>query len=266
MPAPLLTIYQVMKKSCVCDINLSEIIAQSTVVTYIPDMAGTKDLARSECAMLISIIGISNTVAKIVSGFISDFLRVPSTYIYTIALFLAAAVNLTLPWCDRFEILAICSCVFGFCMGLTIALRTIVITDHLGIDRLTRAFGMIAMFQGIAFLVNPPLGGLVFDLTDSYIYPFVMVGLMYLLSGVMCLPLLRKSRNLRRESFDVILQDTQVIEPLCIDSKPPMYTEDDTCQHKNSTNVVINVEKVFDPEVSHSETYLSPEKVKCPSG
>lgn len=236
------------------------------MLTYLPDMAGTKDIERSQCAMLISIIGISNTVAKIISGFISDFLHVPSTYIYTIALFVAGAVNLALPWCGRFEVLALCSCIFGFCMGLTIALRTIVITDHLGIDKLTRAFGMIAMFQGIAFLVNPPLGGLVFDMTDSYMYPFVMVGLMYLLAGVMCLPLLRKSRNIRRDSFDVILEDTQVIEPLCIDSKPPLFTEDLTCQHKNPPNVVINVDKIIDPEVSNTEPYLPPDQVKCPSG
>lgn len=103
-------------------------------------------------------------------------------------------------------------------------------------------------------------------MTDSYMYPFVMVGLMYLLAGVMCLPLLRKSRNIRRDSFDVILEDTQVIEPLCIDSKPPLSTQDIACQHKNPPNVVINVDKIIDPEVFNTEPYLPPDQVKCPSG
>lgn len=38
-------------------------------------------------------------------------------------------------------------------------MRTIVLADHLGMDRLTKAFGMVALFQGIAFMTNAPLAG-----------------------------------------------------------------------------------------------------------
>ena len=38
-------------------------------------------------------------------------------------------------------------------------MRTIVLADHLGIDQLTRAFGMVALFQGAAFMTNAPLAG-----------------------------------------------------------------------------------------------------------
>lgn len=33
------------------------------------------------------------------------------------------------------------------------------LTEHLGIDVLTHAFGIVAMFQGVAFSVVPPLAG-----------------------------------------------------------------------------------------------------------
>ena len=38
-------------------------------------------------------------------------------------------------------------------------LRTIVIVEQLGLKRLTSAFSMIAFFQGIAFILNPPIAG-----------------------------------------------------------------------------------------------------------
>lgn len=40
-----------------------------------------------------------------------------------------------------------------------VSMRTIVLADHLGIDRLTKSFGLVALFQGIAFLTNAPLAG-----------------------------------------------------------------------------------------------------------
>ena len=40
-----------------------------------------------------------------------------------------------------------------------VSMRTIVLADHLGIDQLTRAFGMVALFQGAAFMANAPFAG-----------------------------------------------------------------------------------------------------------
>ncbi|XP_069115284.1 monocarboxylate transporter 12-like isoform X2 [Argopecten irradians] len=166
--------------------------AQIVSLTYLPDMALSKGLPRSQCAFLISIVGITNIVGRLVSGFITDCLHVKSIIIYACALFVAAAINFLLPFCDSFYLFAICAGIFGFCMASAVSLRTIVIADHLGIDKLTRAFGLIALFQGIAFIINPPLAGFLFDKTNSYVYPFALTGCMYLVSGGVCIPLLRK--------------------------------------------------------------------------
>ena len=39
------------------------------------------------------------------------------------------------------------------------SLRPIVLVELLGIDNLTNAFGLLAMFQGVAFTVGPPIAG-----------------------------------------------------------------------------------------------------------
>ncbi|OWF55406.1 Monocarboxylate transporter 9 [Mizuhopecten yessoensis] len=165
-------------------------------------MAFSKGLPRSQCAFLISIVGITNIIGRLVSGFITDCLHVKSIHIYACALFVAAVVNFLLPFCNSFYLFAICAGLFGFCMASSVSLRTIVLADHLGIDKLTRSFGLIALFQGIGFIINPPLAGFLFDQTQSYVYPFALTGCMYLVSGGACVPLLRK-RNTTSRNIDI---------------------------------------------------------------
>lgn len=39
------------------------------------------------------------------------------------------------------------------------ALRSIIVVDLLGLEKLTNAFGMLMMFQGIAAIIGAPLAG-----------------------------------------------------------------------------------------------------------
>ena len=51
-----------------------------------------------------------------------------------------------------------------------------VLVDHLGLDNLTSAFGLLTFFRGITSIVGPPLAGFVFDATQSYDISFFMAG------------------------------------------------------------------------------------------
>lgn len=160
---------------------------QSVPLTYIPDLGVSKQLPTSQAAFLISIVGIANIFGRVISGIITDVFRIQSIVTYTCTLLTASAVNFLLPWCDSFATMAVCSAIFGLCMATAVAMRTIVLADHLGIDQLTKAFGMVALFQGVAFMTNAPLAGFLYEEFDSYIVPFSFSGLMYLLSGILCL-------------------------------------------------------------------------------
>jgi len=46
-----------------------------------------------------------------------------------------------------------------YCVAAYIALRSIVIVELLGIQKLTNAFGLCALFQGIACVLGSPLSG-----------------------------------------------------------------------------------------------------------
>ncbi|XP_076111026.1 monocarboxylate transporter 12-like isoform X3 [Mytilus galloprovincialis] len=186
--------------------------SQSITMTYIPDMVVSKGIPRYHAAMLISIIGVTNTVVRILAGFTVDFFHVRSIHLYLGALCLGAITNIALPWCDSFPLLATCAVGFGICMGTVVCLRTILIADILGIDQLTVAFGIIAFFQGFTFIIDPPLAGFIYDMTGSYVYPFLMTGCFYIIGAIMCAILLfiHHHKDITETKVEVILEADEI--------------------------------------------------------
>lgn len=48
---------------------------------------------------------------------------------------------------------------FGFTISSYVCLTSVVLVDLIGVDRLTNAFGLLLLIQGIATFVGPPLAG-----------------------------------------------------------------------------------------------------------
>jgi len=53
-----------------------------------------------------------------------------------------------------------CSDLRVACAGVYISLKPIVLVDLLGLEKLSSAFGLALLFQGIGALAGPPLAGL----------------------------------------------------------------------------------------------------------
>ena len=49
--------------------------------------------------------------------------------------------------------------IFGVTSGAYVGLTSVVLVDLLGLDKLTNAFGLLLMFQGIASVIGPPFTG-----------------------------------------------------------------------------------------------------------
>lgn len=62
-------------------------------------------------------------------------------------------------FCLDYTSLLIYSSVFGFTIGAYVGLTSVILVDLLGLEKLTNAFGLLLLFQGIASLVGPPIVG-----------------------------------------------------------------------------------------------------------
>ncbi|XP_005104289.2 uncharacterized protein LOC101856201 [Aplysia californica] len=158
--------------------------AQSVSLTYLPDLAVSLNIGRSDAAFLISIVGIANVLGRLLAGFITDCFRLPSIWLYVVALLMAAVTNLAFPFCNSYIFLQISCAVFGLCMAVAVSMRTIVLAEQLGIEVLTESFGVVALFQGMAFTVNPPVAGKLIDDFSSFKPPFIMAATMYAISAL----------------------------------------------------------------------------------
>jgi len=95
---------------------------------------------------------------------------------------------------NSYPLLCVYCCVFGSCMAMFIALRSIVTAEMMGVQKLNNAFGLTIFFQGIAGAAGSPLAGTIFDVTGSYMISFMIAGIFITFSGIICLPLRRISK------------------------------------------------------------------------
>lgn len=59
----------------------------------------------------------------------------------------------------------------------------------MGLEKLTNAFGILMLFQGMAAVLGAPIAGAMYDATKSYDYSFYFAGILITVSALLCYPL-----------------------------------------------------------------------------
>uniref|UniRef100_A0A1B6DMD7 Major facilitator superfamily (MFS) profile domain-containing protein n=1 Tax=Clastoptera arizonana TaxID=38151 RepID=A0A1B6DMD7_9HEMI len=165
--------------------NLTAFVALYVPFVYLVDHATKVDLKAQEATLLISVIGIVNTLGRIVCGWVADFPSVNSLLLNNSSLVLASLSVLSIPFCHSYTSYLIMAVCFGIAISIFISLTSIILVDLLGLSKLTNAFGLLMLFRGVASLVGSPIAGMVYDATGTYTYPFYMAGIFFLVSAVL---------------------------------------------------------------------------------
>lgn len=167
---------------------------------FLVPRAKAMGLTTEEGSMLLSIVGIANTIGRIVLGYLSDKPWVNRLHIYNWSLTLCGIATMGCAFCNDFTSLAIYASVFGSTIGVYVGLTSVILVDLLGLEKLTNAFGLLLLFQGIASLVGPPLGGALYDMFLSYDYAFYLSGVTIAMSGIMLFVIPSVQRYLEKRS------------------------------------------------------------------
>lgn len=177
--------------------NAIGMIGFYTPFVYLPSMAAQYDgISTEDAAFLVSVIGISNTVGRVLSGWISDFSWVNSLVVTNSAILLSALTVFLFPYCTSYASLVIMALLFGFFVAAYISLTSIILVDLLGLDNLTSAFGLLTLFRGFSSMIGPPINGWIFESTSDYNVCFMVSGGFLLLAGLIsCLVDIIKRRR-----------------------------------------------------------------------
>ncbi|XP_076392612.1 monocarboxylate transporter 12 isoform X2 [Megachile rotundata] len=162
-----------------------------TPFMYVPDRAIRAGVEPSTAMFLVSVIGIGNTVGRVVCGLASSLPGVNALVVNNI--FISAGGLLTiisgLSLTQGFQFFYAAG--FGISISVFASLRSIIVVDLLSLEKLTNAFGLLLLFQGVAAAVGAPLAGAFMDATGSYDFSFYLSGSLIFLSAVICYPLKR---------------------------------------------------------------------------
>ncbi|XP_046542426.1 monocarboxylate transporter 12-like [Haliotis rubra] len=153
---------------------------------YLPDRAIESGVETHNAAFLLSVIGIANTVGRVIFGWLSDRKGVNRLALYNSALTICGVATALSPFCGgSYPLLIVYAACFGVFIGVYVSLTSVVLVDLLGLDHLTNSFGLLLLFQGAATFIGPPMAGWMYDWTGSYDISFHVNGAMIAISGLM---------------------------------------------------------------------------------
>lgn len=154
---------------------------------------GERKASANEAALLLSAIGISNVVGRLIFGLISDkfagkricgsSVKITALLINNCCLLITALATIAIPFCPSYWTLMLDCILFGFFISSYMSLTSIILVDLLGLDLLSTTFGLVIFFRGISSIIGPPLAGLLYELTNSYTGVFAAAGILILISS-----------------------------------------------------------------------------------
>ncbi|XP_069107892.1 monocarboxylate transporter 12-like isoform X2 [Argopecten irradians] len=157
----------------------------------LPALAMDLGMTAGEGALLISVIGICNTISNVLFGFIIDLPCVDNILTNNIILVLGGLATFFVPFYHLFGILVLYSVVFGTMIGAFELLNSILMVEIKGLERLSNGFGLLNMIIGIASIAGSPIAGSLADSFGNYNGAFYFAGGLITLAGIICIPLRR---------------------------------------------------------------------------
>lgn len=194
--------------------SVATMLALFVPYVFIVSMAASLDVPSDSASYLISMIGLCNVFGRIVVGLIADRPWANALCINNLALIIAGVATMMAPLGQTFFHLVVYCCVFGLTIAAFTALRSIVVVELLGLDRLTNAYGLLLLFQGVAHIIGTPVAAIFQkgqdDRTPSL--AFYLSGALIIFSGVICLPLRCVANWERRKNGEYTKSDKEFTE------------------------------------------------------
>ena len=134
-------------------------IGVSMVLVHLPAYGGTLGFSDDSSAMLLSTMGISNFVGRLVYGVINQLPWVKSVCLYIIGFTLAGALTVVCPVFTSYVALQVYASIFGFLSACYGCILPLVIVDIVGAELVTNGYGYVLLFSAFGAMTGGPVAG-----------------------------------------------------------------------------------------------------------
>ncbi|ALC42176.1 CG3409 [Drosophila busckii] len=152
---------------------------------YLPDYMKKYDYDISESAVLISAIGIAQTIGMIGLGYLGDREWMNINICYSICMIVCGASVFFMPWLiTSYNGLMTMCIIFGFTFASSFSFTPSILVSIVDLDDFTCAYGLVLLVQGVGMIAGPPIAGAIYEFTGRWDDSFYFAGIFIALSGV----------------------------------------------------------------------------------
>ncbi|KAG6444800.1 hypothetical protein O3G_MSEX003549 [Manduca sexta] len=152
---------------------------------FLQDRNEKAGIAHHHCALFVSTIGFSNALGRLTLGLLACKINPIKLFTFSCTVAGIGTLSSGLSYNVYYQY-AYCS-IFGFFISSLACLRSMVIVNLYGLEKLTNATGMMLVFQGVGSLISTPIASILKN-NFGYSVAFYVAGFFITLSGIFLLP------------------------------------------------------------------------------
>jgi MFS family permease len=165
-------------------------LIQTHMVPHTTDM----NFSAGEAATVFSLIGIAVIAGRVVMGILSDVIGRKLSLV--LCSLLRAGAMLWLIWAHSLWMLYLFALAYGFATGGFSPNMAALISDTFGLRKIGAIIGALDIGFGIGAAIGPTIGGLIFDVSNSYSLAFLVGALAMFAAVLLMVPIKQEtSRN-----------------------------------------------------------------------
>ncbi|KAH8253372.1 hypothetical protein KR032_005157 [Drosophila birchii] len=152
---------------------------------YLPDYMKQYNYDVSVSAVLISAVGIAQTVGMIGLGYLGDLSWMNINICYSLCMLVCGASVFFMPMLmTSYNGLMIMCVIFGFTFASSFSFTPSILVSIVDLDDFTCAYGLVLLVQGVGMIAGPPIAGVIYEHTGRWDDSFYFAGIFIALSGV----------------------------------------------------------------------------------
>lgn len=169
-----------------CSSGMAMYVGYLIPYVFIQDRNRDEGIAEYHCNFYVTSIGIANTAGRLVLGLLATKVDALKVFIVSCVLTGVGTLASNLYFDAYYQYF--CCCIFGFFVAGLACLRSMVLVELYGLEKLTNATGMMLLFQGLGSLVSTPIAS---TLKNSFGFSsaFYFAGSFMFFSGLLLIPL-----------------------------------------------------------------------------
>jgi len=187
--------------------NLPTVMAVYITYIYIPAMAEAGGAQPSDASFIISVVGVTNTLGRILSGWLADLPCFSALAVTIVASVLASVFPVLMPvLSSSYLLLVTVSASFGLLLAAIPSVTSSLLVSLLGREHLNNSFGLLTFVRGVAAFMGPPLGGAALSHLNTMQAPFTLASLFLGCSGAVhaAVWLLGRRNSRQRQDYQKI--------------------------------------------------------------